>query len=283
MASPRLVAGIAPLAATFAVGFAAFAVAACGGHAHPVEVGSHTGGGAGRGPVMVFIGLSDTSMFEAACHDCDALRAGMVGQKVSSGKDTFVITGTVSDGCDASGPNDVTGVKRLSGDPDSSPLGVAVLPAGAPIDLQTYATDRVPAGAGALRGPLARRATADLAASGSPVAADDIVVEQVIDVNVAGDPRPDELIAANVPLPEDQGPGYRWSALVMAPGGDLEHLVSVWTSDLEHLVIDASFDLEGDGVRELIYSSEYYEGGGRGAATITDGKLTFLGTWGCGA
>jgi hypothetical protein len=40
---------------------------------------------------------------------------------------------------------------------------------------------------------------------------------------------------------------------------------------------------EGDGVRDVIYGAEYYEGGGRGAASLAGGALAVLGSWGCGA
>src|SRR5262245_52155872 len=112
--------------------------AACGHPASKPSIGSATGGGLRRGPVMVFIGLGEQAMFEAACHECDGLRAALDGSEVSSGAATFQVTGTVSDDCDASGPTDVIGVKRLSGDAETAPLGVAVLPAGAPIDLVEY-------------------------------------------------------------------------------------------------------------------------------------------------
>lgn len=263
---------------------AAALAGACGGKAGaPGTVGSHAGGGAARGPAMIFVGIGDGMVFEGACHACDALRARLEGQVVSSGEATFRITGTVSDQCDASGPTDVLGVERLTGDPERAPLGVAVLPAGAPVDLVTYATDRLDTGAGALVPALQARAQADLADGGDPITADAIVIEQVIEVNVTGDARPEKLIAANVPQSEDEGPGYRWSALVMAPDGDVDHLVTLWQSTLEHLTIDASYDLEGDGVRALVYSAEYYEGAGRGTATVTNDKLDLIASWGCGA
>lgn len=257
--------------------------AACGGPAGPAAIGSRAGGGVNRGPVMVFVGITDHSMFEAACHDCEGLRASLEGQRVSAGAASFRITGTVSDDCDASGATEVVGVERLTGDEEHDPLVVAVLPAGAPIDLQRYPREPRPAGDRALRAALARVAAADVGDRLGPIGADDLVIDQVIDVNVVGDAHPDRLIAVNAPLPEGDGPGYRWSALVVAPSGDLSAARSVWTSDLEYLFIEASFDLEGDGVRELIYTADYYEGGGRGGATIEGGALHPLGTWACGA
>jgi len=178
---------------------------------------------------------------------------------------------------------EVVGVERLTGDEEHDPLLVAVLPAGAPIDVQVHPREPRPAGDPALRAALVRVAAADVGDRGGPIVAADLVIDQVIDVNVVGDARPDRLIAVNAPLPEGDGPGYRWSALVLAPSGDLAAARSVWTSDLESIFLDASFDLDGDGVRELIYSSDYYEGGGRGGATIEDGALHPLGTWACGA
>ena len=278
----------------------ALAGVACGGKSGGgAPVGSR--GGTPRGSVLVFIGLGERMMFEAACHaapggpDCDALRAAsMDGTKqVSSDGATFRITGTVSDECDASGANDVVGVERVSGTVDVYP-GILTYPADAPIDLELHAAEGGATDEGErtgmkvaddVRAALARIATADLKRGESPraIGPGEIVVEQVVTTNVDGDPRPDLVIAANVPLSDDNGPGYVWSALVVMPGGDPAAGASVWTSDLEHMTIQASFDLEGDGQRELIYSAEYYEGGGQGAASIEQGKLSILGSWGCGA
>jgi|JI10StandDraft_1071094.scaffolds.fasta_scaffold107217_3 hypothetical protein len=272
-----------PLASTPLSAAALLVVAACGGAGTPAAIGSRGGGGVARGPVMVFVGITDHSMFEAACHDCEGLRADLEGQRVSAGAASFRVTGAVSDDCDASGATEVVGVERLTGDEEHDPLLVAVLPAGAPIDVQVHPREPRPAGDPALRAALVRVAAADVGDRGGPIVAADLVIDQVIDVNVVGDARPDRLIAVNAPLPEGDGPGYRWSALVLAPSGDLAAARSVWTSDLESIFLDASFDLDGDGVRELIYSSDYYEGGGRGGATIEDGALHPLGTWACGA
>lgn len=267
-----------------AVGLLALSAGACGGKGTTPALGSRGGGGLpARGPAMLFVAVDEGRMFEAACHQCDALREHMIGQTVSSGASTFRITGPVSDECDASGPTDVTGVTRLSGDPDSDPLELAVLPAGADIGLVTYPTDRVPASAATLLPALVRRAQADVQDGGAPITADQLTIDQVIEVNVAGDARPETLVTASVPLPDDDGPGYRWSALVMLPAGHAGGAVTLWQSTLETMTIDASYDLEGDGVRDLVYSARYYEGYGRGAATINGSTLALLGTWGCGA
>jgi hypothetical protein len=260
-------------------------LAACGGGAPKGAIGERAGGGVTRGPVMVFVGIHAGAMFEAACHQCDGLRAAQVGQTVSSGGGTFEITGPVSDQCDASGPTYVVGYRRLTGDPETTELDIAVLPAGAPIDLVSHDDPGASAGRpeAPVRAALARLANADLTPRGLDVEAADFVLEQVLEVNVTGDARPDLLISATIPLPDDDGAGYRWSGLVVAPGGDLDAAVVAWQSDLERLVIEASFDLEGDGTRELIFDASYYEGGGRGAATLTGGALQLLGTWGCGA
>jgi hypothetical protein len=280
---------------------AALLGAACGGKQGGGTIGSR--GGAPRGPVLVFVGLGPTMMFEGACHappggpDCDALRAAAMDgkQQVTADGATFRITGTVSDECDASGATDVVGLEKVSGKEDVDP-GVLTYPAGAAIDLESYAADGLAGGGDQETSPgmqvadnvsaaLARVATADLAAGDHARSVDpsEIVVEQVVTTNVDGDPRPDVVIAANVPMGSDDGPGYEWSALVVVPDGDYARAASAWTSDLEHMTIDASFDLEGDGQRELVYSAEYYEGGGHGVATVKDGKLEFLGQWGCGA
>ncbi len=283
-----------------AAAMAALVSAACGGKGSPSTIGN--GGGAPRGSVLVFVGLGDRMMFEAACHaasggpDCDALRtASMDGkQQVTSGPATFRITGTVSDECDASGATDVVGVERVSG-PEESVVGIVTFPADAAIDLQLHDAQGNLSGGGdpaagmkiddGVRAALARVATADLARGDKPrpIGPGDIIVEQVVTANVDGDPRLDLVIAANVPLADDNGPGYVWSALVVVPGGDNAAATSVWTSDLEHMTIQATFDLEGDGKRELIYHADYYEGGGMGAASIEQGKLEAKGSWGCGA
>jgi hypothetical protein len=263
----------------------ALLVAACGGKTGAPPIGSH--GGSPRGPVLVFRGLGDKTMFEAACGgaDCADLRTrSMDGTQLVSSRDaTFRITGTVSDDCDASGATDVIAIERASGAPDAT-VDVAVFPADATIDLEQY-TPSSPAVGADVKAALARVATADVVSTEHPatITPDEITVVQLVTTNVDDDPAPDLLIAAEVPKSDEDGPGYVWSALVLVPGGNYDAATSVWTSDLEHMTIDGSFDLEGDGKRELLYSAEYYEGSGLGAAIVTDGALEMLGSWGCGA
>lgn len=261
--------------------------ASCG--SKPASSVPSSRGGAARGPVMVFVGLDSTMMFEALCHapDCDALRARALDgtQVVSSNGSTYRITGTVSDNCDASGATDVVGLEKKSGPEDSLP-GVITFPDGAPIDLQTHTmSEEGITVSDEARAALARLATADLRGrdNARAIAPGEITVEQVVQAQLDGDGKLDTLVAANVPLGESDGPGYVWSALVLVPGSDYQAATSLWVSDLEHLWIDATLDVEGDGVSELIYSAAYYEGGGQGAAMIKSGKLEMLGQWGCGA
>jgi len=277
----------------FAIGAVVIA-SACGGTSAGKTIGST--GGTARGPVLVFLGLGPTMMFEAACYEppgsaaCAELRAAALDgtKQIVTPAATFRITGPASDGCDASGATEVVGLERVAGDDEASP-GVVTYPADAPIGLETYrfnstsdAATRGQAVTPTVRAALAALATTDTVSrdDARAITAAEIVVEQVVTANVDGDARPDTIIAANVPVAD--GIGYRWSALVVVLGGEFDAARSVWTSDLEHLIIDASFDLDGDGRRELVYTAEYYEGSGHGVATV-DGKLTIKGGWGCGA
>lgn len=270
---------------------------ACGG-----KQGGAIGGRGGRaphGPVLVFVPIGSDMVFEGDCYDpsetnCEALRKqAMDGtRRVSAGAILLRITGPVSDECEASGATDVVGVERVAG-PEGAPPAVLGYPADVPLAIEDYGTridvDQAspppPTVTDELRNALVRAAAADLSDGDEPgaVTPGEIMVEQVVSTDVDGDGKPDTLVTANIPRGEEEGPGYVWSALVVLPGGDAAKARSAWKSDLEHLTIDASFDLEGDGARELVYSAEYYEGGGRGVASIVNGKLEFAGQWGCGA
>ena len=242
------------------------------------------GAATGRGPAMVFVATSTRTVIEAACHACEGLRDRLPGSVVSSGGASFRVTGVEADACDPSGVTEVLGVVRLTGDPERDPLDVAVLPAGAPIDLVRYRVDLAPGRAAddAVGAALLRRAREDLAGTGLEPGAGELLVAQAIDVDVSGDGRPERLLSAHVPRSADEGPGYRWSALVVAPDGDLDRAATVWRSEVERLVIDASFDLDGDGARELIYSATYLDGETRGAAALRGHTLDLLASWGCG-
>lgn len=268
------------------------AAAACGGGKKADTIGET--GGKERRPAIVMVAISEEMAFEAACFapDCTALRARMLDgkQTVEGGGSTWRIVKEDVDVCGASGDeNQVVRLERVGAASESGP-GVLVWPAGTDVGLE-LANDAIggpPAAAAVtpeLAAMLARVATADLVRMERPreVRAAEISVEQIVSANVEGGPAAELLVAAVIELPEDEGPGYAWAALVVAPDGDLAKARSVWTSELEHLTIDATFDLEGDGVRELLFTAAYYEGSMFASGSLRDGKLEVDASWACGA
>ncbi|MBL8624615.1 MAG: hypothetical protein JNK64_25120 [Myxococcales bacterium] len=269
---------------------AVLTVAACGrGATAPTTIGAR-GGAAPRAAAIVYFPWGQDAVFEADCwapgaDGCAALRAqAEAGGELVVGPARFTLTGRRDEECGASGDvASVVGYRRSAGPDDAYPT-VTIYPAGADVGLVIHPTDDASV-TPALAAGLAARATADLAGTerARPIAAAEVRVRQALELNVTGGPAPDLLISANVPLPEDNGSGYTWSALVLAVDGDREHLRSLWTSDLELWSVDASYDLDGDGRYAFIWTAAYYEGAASGAAEITDGKLVLGATVGCGA
>ncbi len=273
---------------------AAALTAACGGTSKPSTVDNH--GAAARGPALVYLGWGVDAVFEADCYDpsgsCDAIRAKAVaGGELVDGASRFKLTGPRQEECGASGDvADVIAYQRLAG-PEDVGVGVTTFPADAAIELvrspRAWGEDAPvrPTVDDAVRTALATRATADLVGSerARTITAGELVIEQVVEGNFTGGPGLDRLIAANLPLGDDEGPGYVWSGLVVIPDGALAAAATLWHSDLETMWIDAHYDLDGDGRREFIFTAAYYEGASTGAAELIDGKLVFGATVGCGA
>jgi hypothetical protein len=268
--------------------------AACGGSSKPDTVGNR--GDAARAPALVYIGWGVDSVFEVDCYDpsgsCAAIRAqALAGGELVSGDGRFKLIGPRKEECGASGDvADVIGYQRVAG-PEDSGVGIAAFPVDAAIDLvrtpRSWGEDEPvrPSVSDDLRARVAARATADLAGSdrARTITAGELIVDQVIEGNLTGGPAVDLLIAANLPLPDADGPGYVWSGLVLIPDGDLAAATTLWQSDLETFWIDAHYDLDGDGRRELVFTAAYYEGTTMGAAAVVDGKLVFGATVSCGA
>ena len=263
--------------------------AAGGGAPAPATIGAR-GGATARAAAIVYFPWGQDAVFEADCwapgaDGCAALRAqAEAGGELVVGPGRFTLTGRRDEECGASGDvASVVGYRRSAGPDDAYPT-VTIYPAGADVGLVIHSTDDASV-TPALAAGLAARATADLVGTerARPIAAAEVRVRQALELNVTGGPAPDLLISANVPLPEDNGSGYTWSALVLAVDGDREHLRSLWTSDLELWSVDASYDLDGDGRYAFIWTAAYYEGAASGAAEITDGKLVLGATVGCGA
>lgn len=255
----------------------------------------HGGGGAraARGPAIVYVGWGDHSVFELDCHDpgggCDALRAkAQAGGELVAGEGRFRLTGVRQDECGASGDTyPVVGYEIVAGGEEAYP-GIAVYPADAAIDLVIVPQGQGPATAvePALLGVIAGLATKDLATTDAPreVAAGELTVTQVVEGNFTGGAALDRIITAEIPLTgEDEGPGYVWSGAILVPDGDQGKATSFWFSTLETFRVDATYDLDGDGLRELVFSADYYEGSSRGSASLAKGTLDVGGAVGCGA
>lgn len=265
-------------------------VAACGrGASAPATIGAR-GGATARAAAIVYFPWGQDAVFEADCwapgaDGCAALRAkAEAGGELVAGPARFTLTGRRDEECGASGDvASVVGYRRTAGPDDAYP-GIAVFPADADVGLVIHASDGASV-TPALAAALAALATAAVVGSEDPrpITAAEVQVSQAIELNVTGGPAPDLLISANVPQPDDVGPGYRWSALVLAVDGDRQHLTEVWTSELEVWSVDASYDLDGDGRHAFIWTASYYEGAASGAAVIDGTKLVAGASVGCGA
>lgn len=264
--------------------------AACGGKSNGT-IGSTGGGGKGNPPAIVIVSMWGLT-FEGMCHadDCEALRKRMWAEQptVKAGGATWKIVGERADLCEASGQeNTLVEVEKLDGPEDAEP-GLLVWPEGVDVKLRmlTGGPETTPEVSADVRAAIARLAVEDrkrMQLDAVEITADDIGIEQVIEANVDGAPGKDLMYAAVVPLAEDAGPGYVWSGLIVVPDGEAAKMYSAWSSDLEHVIVHGLFDLEGDGVDELLYTAEYYEGSMHAAGGITDRKLLSAGEWGCGA
>ena len=265
-------------------------LAACGSNArNPGPIGAK--GGAARGPALVYFDWGMDSLFEAACwapeaDGCDALRAtAAAGGELVAGDATFRMTGTRPEECGASGDvAEVMGYTRTSGPEDTSP-GITTFPANADIGLMKHTPSDGDGAEPWMAELLAQRAAKDLVGTdrARTIAAGELTITHAVKANVTGGPADDYLIAASVALVGDEGPGYTWAGLVLVTDGDRGAPTSLLHSDLELFTIPVSFDLDGDGVREFIWTASYYEGASMGGGRIVGGKLEQLSQVGCGA
>ena len=267
-------------------------VGACGGGQHPAAKR------APRGPAVLYVGWGDHAVFELDCFDpagtCDAVRAkAQGGGELVKGEGRFRLTGPRKEECGASGDvADVVAYETVAGGDEAYP-GIAVFPADAAIDLVPIAAPQSdgeapppPASTDPkLLALAAKLATADLAKGESPrqVNASELTIAQVVEGNFTGGPAADLLYAAELPLSGEEGPGYVWSGAILVPDGDQGKARSIWYSNLETFRVDATYDLDGDGVRELVISVDYYEGSSVGAVSLATGELKAKAMVGCGA
>lgn len=266
------------------------AVAGCGGGTKSADTIGAKGGGTGK-PVLVFFDWGMESVFEAACWapgagGCDALRAkAAAGGELVQGEATFRMTGTRPEECGASGDvAEVMGYTRVSGPEDASP-GISTFPADVDIGLARHETRDGDGAEPWMAELLAQRATKDLVGTerARKIGAAELSIAQAVKGNFTGGPADDYLIGASVAVEGDEGPGYLWSGLVLLVDGDRAAPITLQHSDLETFTIPATFDLDGDGVREFLWGAAYYEGAAMGAGRIVGGKLEQLSQVGCGA
>lgn len=264
--------------------------AACGGGQRAGAVGNQ--GTSKGGDALVFVGWGEQAVFEADCHGadgCAAIRAkAHAGGILTDGNARFRLGATRVEECGASGDTaDVVTYDRLDG--EDTYLRVAAFPDAAAVDLVIappyWGDEPRPAVDAATLAAIATRATADLVGTdrARTIASADLVVTQVVVGNFSGGAADDRLISAEVPVPDDEGPGYVWSGFVIIPDGDLGAAHSLWHSELETLHVNAHYDIDGDGVREFVFSADYYEGSSVGAGRIEGGKLALGRTASCGA
>ncbi len=124
------------------------------------------------------------------------------------------------------------------------------------------------------------RTNADRAPAVAAITAADLQIDQVVRVDVTGDPRPD-LIVVDRPKHAEQVVPPRGMRLFV--DGDLTRAVTL-LGGFEHTgyAIVASYDLDGDGRRELVYRARYPEGSGLYGARVDGSKLVVLGRHVCG-
>lgn len=274
-------------------------VAACGGSGTKGSVGNHAGGP--RAASVVFLGVGDHRVMEIGCWDpstglsgdCAArAEAAVAAKAVVLGDDRvrYTLTGRLSDECEASGVTMVAAFAAETPGAGHGEVVIAVAPPEADVDFRAsgpvFDADRKPTAPDvgpALRAAVAARATADLVGADGErvITPEELTIVQVLDVDVDGDKVSDRLISAT--SAESGYANYAWSGVVVVPGRRAADARSVWHSDLEVMWFTGTLDIDGDGRRELVFASEYYEGSGVGLAHLVDGVLTVLGSYGCGA
>jgi hypothetical protein len=262
--------------------------AGCGSSSKPHTISGH-GGNTERPAAVLYFGYGEGTLFQADCwapggEDCTAIEANaQAGGSITDGRLQIRLGATRTDLCEASGDQaDVVSYEVLDGPEDVAP-GIVRFPNDAAIDLIEYESGEVKPDA-ALLAVLVALANANQSTDGPTqiYTAKDIVVTQDIVGNFVGDRALDRVVAANIPTTTDS-PEYNWSVLAIAPGGNLSAMTVVWTDLLEVMALRASYDLDGDGVRSVLWDSSYYEGGAGGAASLANGTFGVISSWSCGA
>lgn len=116
-------------------------------------------------------------------------------------------------------------------------------------------------------------------------AKNDIQSKQKATVDIDGDGK-DELFVSAVMLNPSDPESYLVSALLMAPGGDLEQVKVVDTAKRgsgDVIRLRGVVDLDGDGTRELWTGITFDGGNGDRIVQVVDGEAKPLGKWTCGA
>jgi hypothetical protein len=113
----------------------------------------------------------------------------------------------------------------------------------------------------------------------------DLVFLQSVAVDIDGDGKEERFFSAFYPDDSREGgePGFVFSALLMAPGGELSKLVVLQKSDFVRYELLAAVDLDGDGTREVVIHDFFYEGAGLTLHKLNGTTLERLGGSGCGA
>lgn len=66
-------------------------------------------------------------------------------------------------------------------------------------------------------------------------------------------------------------------------GSDPDNYIVLFTHELETMTVDGSFDLNGDGKRELVVTTAYYEGNYMHYGKLDGTTLSLTVIHGCGA
>jgi hypothetical protein len=113
----------------------------------------------------------------------------------------------------------------------------------------------------------------------------ELQINQVAEIDLDGDGTKEMIIAAYIPDPRSDE-SYRWSGLLVAPGGDLAKLQMVETNRGRPDVFEVrgAVDLDGDKSAELWLRRQSQDGSaGDRLYSGPGGAWKGVGTWTCGA
>jgi hypothetical protein len=110
----------------------------------------------------------------------------------------------------------------------------------------------------------------------------DLQVNQVAELDLDGDGKKEKIVAAYIPDPGSDE-SYRWSGLLVAPGGDLAALALVDKNKgrPDTFEIRGALDLDGDSKAEL-WLRRQSQDGSAGDRLYTGAGYKGLGKWTCG-